>query len=165
MTAPAARWITIDGRHAVLRAQWLPLFPDDFRLPDGVRFKPAGRYENAPYGGCGCAWEIKDGKLYLTSLHIDVIVDHILREFYIEMEDVWGSNEPVLAEWITTRFEVAIGKPTFYDTFEGAVFETYDDIVIEKGIVVERSVITEEERFNRIMGRSKASRVATGKDG
>ncbi|MGU3285475.1 hypothetical protein [Methylobacterium mesophilicum] len=154
MTVPAARWITIDGRYAVLRSHWLPLFPADFRLPDGIRFKRPGRYENSDYGGCGYAWEIKDGKLYLTNLHIDVTVDHILREFYIEMVDVWGSDEPVFAEWITARFEVAIGKPTFYDTFEGAVFETYDDIVIEKGIVVERSVITQGERMDRIIRQS-----------
>lgn len=79
-----------------------------------------------------------------------MIGEQILRQFYFEMPDVWGSREPVLAEWITDRFQTSISEPCFYDTFEGAVFKTYDDLVIEKGIVVERSIITDDELMGRI---------------
>lgn len=157
MTAPAANWITIDGRRAILRGDRLRLFPDDFRLPDGIRFKEPVWRGNAMDNGCRYLWEIQNGKLYLTHLHCEVTVEHILRRFYIEMEDVWGSREPVVAEWITGRFQTSIGEPCFYDTFEGAVFETYDDLVIEKGIVVERSIVTDGELMERIKGQLRAA--------
>ena len=100
MTAPAAKWITIDGRRAVFRGARLRPFPDGFRLPDGIRFKEPVWRGNAMDDGCIRSWAINDGKLYLTHLHCEVIVDHILRRFYFEMEDVWGSRERVLAEWM-----------------------------------------------------------------
>ena len=150
MSAPAATWLTIDGRRAVLRGPRLRPFPDDFHLPAGFGFKVPVWRGNAMDDGCRYSWEIRDGKLYLTYLHCEVIGEQILRQFYFEMKDVWGSQEPVLAEWITGRFQTSIGEPCFYDTFEGAVFETHDDLIIEKGIVVERSIITDGELMERI---------------
>lgn len=150
MTAPAAKWITIDGQRAVLRGHRLQPFPDDFRLPDGIRFKEPVWRGIVMDDGCICSWAINDGKLYLTHLYCEVVVDHILRRFYIEMEDVWGSRERVLAEWITARFQTSIGEPISYSGFEGADFETYDDLVIEKGIVVERFIVTDGELMKRL---------------
>lgn len=86
-------------------------------------------YTTAHWRGYQGYWLLENNKLYLTKIESSNLT----------LEDIFGTQERVLAEWFTGNLEIGFGDYEFgeWDTY----YDNYLWVRIESGIVKERKII------------------------
>lgn len=112
-------------------------------------------YSTAHWSGYQGYWLLEDNQLYLTNLE----------STNYTIQDIFKTDEPVLAEWFTGKLQFGIGN--FHPDHWWGLYDNYVWLNIENGVVKERKIIKGidqevEFKFGKYKGK-KLEEVLNGK--
>lgn len=151
MTAQIADAITIDGVQQMLFTEplsaWFASAPKPSFVPDST----------ANWRGYVASWEIRDGRLFLTSLKGEICDDPAFTGWACQkrrpasLADLFAkAKPPIFAEWYSGTLRVPLGAQIKYQHMGyESVFEFDLLLTIEKGRVVTTTTIDNRGRGNR----------------
>jgi len=146
MTAQVLDMIYIEGRGHWLY-QTASILPPGFAERIGLRFE---RESTANYRGWQAVWKIDQGRLFLEKLrafgllhtpgHEPSLPDSVPRD--ISHHEIFGTTDPVLADWISGDIKVAWGDSDFGARIGLGIMSSHLRIVsVEKGVLVSQRTI------------------------
>jgi hypothetical protein len=106
MTAQIPDVVILDGRRCPLPSAPSP-FPPGFDLPPGQFFSGA---DHRNVRGYGAVWQIVDGRLLVVGFG-GTVEAFPGGDRQIGMREVYGTEGPVWAEWVSRTLVIPVGEP------------------------------------------------------